>query len=82
MDDSLSPDPRVAVGDHGWWCPEKGVDENLRGFTESRIHVPTSNSPPCSHEMGDATVRGTFCRAHKEGIDRWISKSGAYGAWG
>lgn len=38
--------PRVVVGDHGWWYPEKRADENLHGFTESCINAITSNSPP------------------------------------
>ncbi len=57
--------PRVVVGDHGWWYPEKGVDEDLHGFTESCINAITSNSPPYSPEMGSVTLRGTFCKVYK-----------------
>ena len=62
---SESLHPRVVVGDHGWWYPEKRVDENLHGFTESCINTITSNSPPYSSEMGGATFRGTFCKVYK-----------------
>jgi anaerobic selenocysteine-containing dehydrogenase len=57
--------PKVVVGDHGWWYPEKGVDENLHGFTESCINAITSNSPPYSPEMGGVTLRGAFCKVYK-----------------
>jgi len=57
--------PRVVVGDHGWWYPEKGVDEGLHGFTESCINAITSNSPPYSTEMGGVTLRGAFCKVYK-----------------
>ena len=59
--------PSVVVGDHGWWYPEKGVDENLHGFTESCINAITSNSSPYAHEMGGVTLRGTFCKVYKVG---------------
>jgi hypothetical protein len=55
----------VVVGDHGWWYPEKGVDEDLHGFAESCINAITSNSPPYAHEMGSVTFRGTFCKVYK-----------------
>jgi anaerobic selenocysteine-containing dehydrogenase len=57
--------PKVVVGDHGWWYPEKGVDEGLHGFVESCINAITSNSPPYAHEMGSVTFRGTFCKVYK-----------------
>lgn len=57
--------PKVVVGDHGWWYPEKGVEEGLHGFTESCINAITSNSPPYSHELGSVTLRGTFCKVYK-----------------
>ena len=59
--------PRVVVGDHGWWYPEKGVDEELHGFAESCINVITSNSPPYARELGGVTLRGTFCKVYKAG---------------
>jgi anaerobic selenocysteine-containing dehydrogenase len=57
--------PRVVVADHGWWYPEKRVDEELHGFAESCINAITSNSPPYGREMGGATFRGTFCKVYK-----------------
>lgn len=57
--------PRVVVADHGWWYPEKSVEEGLHGFADSCINAITSNSPPYSHEMGGATLRGTFCKVYK-----------------
>jgi anaerobic selenocysteine-containing dehydrogenase len=57
--------PKVVVGDHGWWYPEKGVDEELHGFAESCINAITSNSPPYAREMGSATFRGISCRVYK-----------------
>lgn len=57
--------PRVVVGDHGWWYPEKGVDEGLHGFAESCINATTSNDLPYSREMGGATLRGTFCKVYR-----------------
>lgn len=59
--------PKVVVGDHGWWYPEKGVDENLHGFTESCINAITSNSPPYARETGGVTLRGTFCKVYRAG---------------
>lgn len=56
--------PRVVVGDHGWWYPEKGVDQGLHGFAESSINATTSNDLPYSREMGGATLRGTFCKVY------------------
>jgi anaerobic selenocysteine-containing dehydrogenase len=58
--------PGVVVGDHGWWYPEKRVDENLHGFTESCINAITSNSPPYSPELGGALLRGTSCKVYKK----------------
>ncbi|MFZ7112977.1 MAG: molybdopterin dinucleotide binding domain-containing protein, partial [Desulfatiglandales bacterium] len=57
--------PKVVVADHGWWYPEKSVEEDLHGFADSCINAITSNSPPYSHEMGGATLRGTFCKVYK-----------------
>jgi anaerobic selenocysteine-containing dehydrogenase len=62
---SESLHPRVVVGDHGWWYPEKGVDEELHGFAESCINAITSNSLPYAPEMGSATFRGTFCKVYR-----------------
>jgi anaerobic selenocysteine-containing dehydrogenase len=62
---SKSLDPRVVVGDHGWWYPEKGLDDELHGFAESCINAITSNSPPYASEMGGVTLRGTFCKVYK-----------------
>jgi anaerobic selenocysteine-containing dehydrogenase len=59
-----SLDPRVVVGDHGWWYPEQGL-ENLHGFSRSNINVLTNNNPPFSPEMGTPTFRGMFCRVYK-----------------
>ena len=60
--DSL--DPRVVVGDHGWWYPEKGI-ESLYGFVESSINAVTDNKPPFSPEMGSAIFRGLMCKVYK-----------------
>ena len=60
-----SLDPRVVVGDHGWWYPEKRVDEDLHGFAESCINAITSNSPPYARELGGVTLRGMFCKVYK-----------------
>jgi anaerobic selenocysteine-containing dehydrogenase len=60
--DSL--DPRVVVGDHGWWYPEKGI-EDLHGFAESNMNALTSNSPPFSPEMGSPVFRGLMCKVTK-----------------
>jgi anaerobic selenocysteine-containing dehydrogenase len=57
--------PKVVVGDHGWWYPEKGVEEGLHGFAESCINAITSNGPPYSPELGSVTLRGTFCKVYK-----------------
>ena len=61
--DSL--DPRVVVGDHGWWYPEKGI-EDLHGFTESSMNALTSNKPPFSPEMGSPVFRGLMCKVYKK----------------
>lgn len=57
--------PKVVVGDHGWWYPEKGVTEDLHGFTDSCINAITSNSPPYPCETGGVTFRGIFCKVYK-----------------
>jgi anaerobic selenocysteine-containing dehydrogenase len=59
-----SIDPRVVVADHGWWYPEKGIDE-LHGCMESSINVLTSSNLPYSPEMGTPTLRGMFCKVFK-----------------
>jgi anaerobic selenocysteine-containing dehydrogenase len=61
--DSL--DPRVVVGDHGWWYPEKAVGE-LYGFAESNINMLTNRNPPFSPEMGSAVFRGLMCKVYKK----------------
>ncbi len=57
--------PKVVVADHGWWYPERPVEDNLHAFLESNINATTSNSPPYSPIMGGVTLRGTFCRVYK-----------------
>ena len=56
--------PRVVVADHGWWYPEKGID-NLHGCMESNVNVLTNSNPPYSPEMGTPTLRGMFCKVYK-----------------
>jgi thiosulfate reductase/polysulfide reductase chain A len=60
-----SLDPRVVVGDHGWWYPEKGI-EDLHGFVVSSINALTSNKPPFSPEMGTPIFRGLMCKVYKK----------------
>lgn len=62
---TASLDPRVVVADHGWWYPEKGIND-LYGFTESNINLLTSNHPPFSPEMGTPIFRGLMCKISKK----------------
>ena len=60
-----SLDPRVVVGDHGWWYPEKGI-EDLHGVMESSLNTLTDNNPPFSPEMGTPIFRGLLCKVSKK----------------
>lgn len=62
-----SLDPRVVVGDHGWWYPEKGMEE-FYGFAESSINELTNNKPPFSPEMGTPVFRGLMCKVYKKEV--------------
>ena len=61
----LSPniDPRVVIGEHGWWFPEKDTD--MHGWTESNLNILTDNNPPYARELGSVTLRGILCRVYK-----------------
>ena len=59
-----SIDPAVVIIDHGWWYPERGV-EDLHGWTTSNANVLTDNKPPYSPEMGTPILRGIACRVYK-----------------
>jgi anaerobic selenocysteine-containing dehydrogenase len=61
---TASLDPRVVVGDHGWWYPERGV-KGLYAFAESSINTLTNSNPPFSLEMGTPVLRGLMCRVYK-----------------
>jgi anaerobic selenocysteine-containing dehydrogenase len=60
-----SLDPRVVVGDHGWWYPEKGI-QDLHGFMASSLNTLTKNDPPFSPEMGTPIFRGLLCKVYRK----------------
>ncbi len=62
---SLSPgvDPRVVLGEHGWWFPEKQEPEH--GVFESNLNLLVSSEPPFDPGFGSTPARGYLCRIYK-----------------
>ena len=58
-------DPRVVMGEHGWWFPESEPSE-LYCWKESNINVMTKNDPPYEPCIGGVNLRGFRC---------WLSKA-------
>jgi anaerobic selenocysteine-containing dehydrogenase len=60
---SLGVDPRVVLGQHGWWFPEKPGPEH--GMFESNLNVLVSSDPPFDPGFGSTPVRGHLCKIYK-----------------
>jgi anaerobic selenocysteine-containing dehydrogenase len=58
-------DPRVIIGDYGWWFPEKPASEQLHGWAESNLNILTDNKQPYGKEMGTPTLKGMLCKVYK-----------------
>ncbi len=53
--------PQVVVAEHGWWFPEKDV-QDLYEWDLSNINLLTSNEPPYEPSIGTINLRGIPCR--------------------
>lgn len=62
---SLGVDPRVVLGEHGWWFPEESGPEH--GMFESNLNLLVSSDPPFDPGFGSTPARGYLCRIYKAG---------------
>ena len=60
---SLGVDPRVVLGQHSWWFPEKPGPEH--GMFESNLNVLVSSDPPFDPGFGSTPARGHLCKIYK-----------------
>ena len=60
---SLGVDPRVVLGQHGWWFPEKPGPEH--GMFDSNLNVLVSADPPFDPGFGSTPARGHLCKIYK-----------------
>ncbi len=58
---------RVVCARHGWWFPERGVDDGLHGAWESNLNVLTRNDRGQGFDplYGYPQLRGFLCRVRK-----------------
>ena len=63
-------DPRVIIAEHGWWTPEKGINDPEQ-WAKSNINILTDDNTPfnramgAANEMGTPTLKGIFCNVYK-----------------
>jgi len=59
--------PLVVCCQHGWWFPERGVEDDLHGVWESNLNVLTRNDPGQGFDplYGCPQLRGFLCRIRK-----------------
>jgi len=60
---SIGTDPRVVLGEYGWWFPEKPGPEH--GMFESNLNLLVSGAPPFDVGCGSTPARGYLCRIYK-----------------
>jgi anaerobic selenocysteine-containing dehydrogenase len=53
-------DPRVVIGEHGWYFPEE--TQGLRAWDKANLNILTTNDPLYGRELGTATLRGMVRR--------------------
>ncbi|MFQ6111276.1 MAG: molybdopterin-dependent oxidoreductase [Nitrospinota bacterium] len=59
-------DPRVVHAEHGWWYPERPVEENLHETWLSNINLLTPNKAPfLDPGLGGYMLRGLLCRVYR-----------------